>query len=1311
MADNARGVHVSPGVYSREIDLTYAVKSLGITTLGVAGETQRGPAFQPMHIENWRQFTEVFGGTSTEKFKGSQYPKYELPYIAKSYLTESKQLEVVRVLGLSGYKAGPAWVVTARMNSFAHVPKNTDGSDGIKNRMVVAVLRSRGHYEKYHKFDISTDSCECPIDGYDRLVYEVGEIKRENGTCEVVGYNDIVKLKPYNPLYAAGNDCDGYEINSGALNNDPDNKLVSKVSATNYGRFTIYGYKGYQKVKPEDTTKGGEPLTANTWHDVHDKEFYDVTDPNYFEYPVSLNPYDKDFILKVIGTDPQDGDAPIYCESLYDVALAQCIANTGETKVDGINEDLVFYNVYDPADYDGLKPITGMLTLQESGLGRRYLGQRVVADEHTITTGETKNDPWINCHPYDYETNLPFRVKEFFNVSVSYQSGATTTNITLTKKTFTAGTQYHKDMMSSMFTYYDQNGETVTQKPIDMTFEEAQGNYFLSDTSSTTITIKKALTGKTQDEITQNIADFKQKIEESLLMAQINRKFVGQIYTVTQYTDEQGKRHYYYRYYPENSVKDWAYAQGYATGTTSVKSGTTAVTYYTWGIDLVPLVDRLMSDTGDTKVNFKDAYCATDARTSQIASTRLVMVKNLSDGLYYRLTDEQYIYDTNKGDFVEPTAAQKANQFPKVMFVDCDLNNYASAFRYASTPWIVSNLKGDYEHIEINRLFRFHTISDGNNSNYEVKISIENIRPDEGTFDVVVRDINDSDEYIMPLEKFSKCTLTPGDRGFIGYKIGTFDGMYECKSKYITVEIAEGTAVEHSAPSGFLGYPMAQYDGMQAVGGSGKYYNETTGKHSENFGVLNPILKYNLEYNNEIKNRKQYFGLSTRVGVDIDAFTYKGKAAYIDDPSMLTQGFHLDSRLDPSNYSGGHKPRITVDGETGYKFDSVSVQSRTSTLTDIPAIGTEALMSGSIYEYVNLRKFTVYFYGGFDGWDVYRNQRTNTDDFKMSRYLGTYDANSGEGYAFNRIDDHEAIGLNQGGITSDWYAYLAAYRQFSNPEAVDINVFASPGIDYVNNNTLVNEVIDMLEEERADSIYVVTTPDKPSGANDQVGEMYTPDDAVYNLEDAEIDSNYTCTYYPWVKYLDQDNNQYIYLPATKDVVRNFAQTDNQTFPWFAPAGLERGDVNCVRAHFITKLADEDVLYEGRINPVKTFATDGVKIWGQKNLQIRESQLNRIAVRRLLLRMRKLIAIACRSLIFEPNDPVTKNMFLTAVTPIMDNIRANRGISDYKIEVNDTVESRDRRELPAKIYFKPYNALEYVVLDFILTPEGVSFDNI
>ena len=85
MADKKtlKKVHSTPGVYFSEMELNYAPKSLGITRLGVAGETQKGPAFQPIEISDWAQFQTFFGGTSTEKFRGSQYPKYELPYIAK----------------------------------------------------------------------------------------------------------------------------------------------------------------------------------------------------------------------------------------------------------------------------------------------------------------------------------------------------------------------------------------------------------------------------------------------------------------------------------------------------------------------------------------------------------------------------------------------------------------------------------------------------------------------------------------------------------------------------------------------------------------------------------------------------------------------------------------------------------------------------------------------------------------------------------------------------------------------------------------------------------------------------------------------------------------------------------------------------------------------------------------------------------------------------------------------------------------------------------------------------------------------------
>ena len=135
MAENARKVHVSPGIYTSETEIQYAVKSLGITSLGLVGETVKGPAFQVMNVSDWREFKNTFGGTDPTKFSDSQYPKYELPYIAKSYLTESNNLNVVRVLGLSGYNAGPAWLITASLNN--------------SNKRAVAVLRSRGRYKDY----------------------------------------------------------------------------------------------------------------------------------------------------------------------------------------------------------------------------------------------------------------------------------------------------------------------------------------------------------------------------------------------------------------------------------------------------------------------------------------------------------------------------------------------------------------------------------------------------------------------------------------------------------------------------------------------------------------------------------------------------------------------------------------------------------------------------------------------------------------------------------------------------------------------------------------------------------------------------------------------------------------------------------------------------------------------------------------------------------------------------------------------------------------------------------------------------------
>jgi hypothetical protein len=115
MATNSK-VFVSPGVYTSEVDLSFVAQSVGVTTLGMVGETQKGPAFEPIFIKSYDEFQTYFGGTSPEKFVNTQIPKYEAAYIAKSYLQQSNQLFVTRVLGLSGYDAGPSWSIVTKAN-------------------------------------------------------------------------------------------------------------------------------------------------------------------------------------------------------------------------------------------------------------------------------------------------------------------------------------------------------------------------------------------------------------------------------------------------------------------------------------------------------------------------------------------------------------------------------------------------------------------------------------------------------------------------------------------------------------------------------------------------------------------------------------------------------------------------------------------------------------------------------------------------------------------------------------------------------------------------------------------------------------------------------------------------------------------------------------------------------------------------------------------------------------------------------------------------------------------------------------------
>jgi len=610
-------------------------------------------------------------------------------------------------------------------------------------------------------------------------------------------------------------------------------------------------------------------------------------------------------------------------------------------------------------------------------------------------------------------------------------------------------------------------------------------------------------------------------------------------------------------------------------------------------------------------------------------------------------------------------------------------------------------------------LFKFFTIADGNNSNTQVKVTIANISFTNGTFDVVVRDFYDTDSNPVVVEKFSNCSMDPGLNNYIAKKIGTSDGEFQLNSKYIMLEVNMDAPID-ALPCGFEGYINREYPSA-----SPSFPVYKTKYYIPGETIYDPPFGNSAGTNNDTQSsgdnvRRSYLGFSSQFGVDESLLIYKGKqnpvsdfcdATTGSDWAYLSKGFHMDSgataitisQLNP-NYGG-----LVTSGNQAFDCGVASFNSEPTSETNP-------------YYRLFSRKFTMVLQGGFDGWDIYTERRTNSDRFVLGRsgYLAgacvstTYPLATGTGM-FKQI----TVGENSvDWANTDYYAYLLGQQTFSNPEAVNINVFVTPGIDIDNNSNLVESAIDMIENDRADSIYITTIPDfnllQPSTSMDN---LYYPQEVVDILETAGIDSNYTATYYPWVLTRDTVNNTQIYLPATAEVTRNLALTDNIAFPWFAAAGYTRGLVNAIKARKKLTQEDRDTLYKGRINPIATFNDVGTVIWGNKTLQIRESALDRINVRRLLLQARKLISAVAVRLLFEQNDAVVRQQFLDSVNPILDSIRRDRGLYDFRVTVQNTPEDLDRNQMIGKIYIKPTKALEFIDIEFLITPTGASFENI
>lgn len=214
---------------------------------------------------------------------------------------------------------------------------------------------------------------------------------------------------------------------------------------------------------------------------------------------------------------------------------------------------------------------------------------------------------------------------------------------------------------------------------------------------------------------------------------------------------------------------------------------------------------------------------------------------------------------------------------------------------------------------------------------------------------------------------------------------------------------------------------------------------------------------------------------------------------------------------------------------------------------------------------------------------------------------------------------------------------------------------------------------------------------------------------------AGVQSSYACTYGNWLKTTDDISDQFVWVPSSGYAASIFASTSQQSFPWTAPAGLNRGTlINVFDVGIDANQKQADLLYKINVNPISFFGNDGYAIFGQKTLYRKPSAFDRINVRRLFLTLEKETKQLLKYYVFEANTFTTRQRLIGSLEPTFDKAKLNDGLYEYQIicdERNNTPDVIDNNELKISIYIKPVRTAEFILADFIGTRTGVSFSEL
>lgn len=385
-----------------------------------------------------------------------------------------------------------------------------------------------------------------------------------------------------------------------------------------------------------------------------------------------------------------------------------------------------------------------------------------------------------------------------------------------------------------------------------------------------------------------------------------------------------------------------------------------------------------------------------------------------------------------------------------------------------------------------------------------------------------------------------------------------------------------------------------------------------------------------------------------------------------------------------------------------------TVTDGTSTRLTFASLAAASGSAKTFNKFTEFLKFTNMMHGGFDGVNILDKDQRLLNDKASSTNASGYAGGSADSYLNLNSLSSPGNGVDNNAINS----YRTAAKIMTDPMSTRINVLAIPGIK----EPLVADYASDKTRDYSQAIYLMDIP----SYDDSNNRLYSDSskkpsvrNTIDNLNGRAIDNSYVATYFPDVIKEDPFNNYNVNLPASVAAIQALGYNDSVAFPWFAPAGFNRGaleDVKNTKVRLNTE--DRNILYESRINPIASFPQGGFVIFGQKTMQEDASALDRVNVRRMLLEVKRIVSNLATKFIFEQNTPALRSKFVAQVTPKLAIIQAQQGIDQFKVVMdssNNSQEDIENNRLNGKIILVPTRAVEFIVMDFIITNSGVSFE--